>query len=95
MRLLELRRIVRTIVSERLSEEPIETPSYHDPHHKLGMEVPKGGSSCASCRYVSEDGMKCGNPGFQAWQTDEGVEAPERLPAPADSYCCDNWTPKT
>ena len=47
------------------------------------MVVPKGGSSCASCRFLGEDGKTCTNPYFQEWaETD-------RLPAPADQYCSD------
>lgn len=62
-----------------------EAPDYSEypPDHKLGMEVPKGGSSCASCSFVSEDGKHCGNEVFQKW------EGSDVLPKPADEYCCD------
>lgn len=55
----------------------------YPPGHKLGMEVPQGGSSCAKCRFVGDDGTICGNEGFEKWNG-----SPE-LPAPAERYCCD------
>jgi hypothetical protein len=53
--------------------------------HAIGMKVPVGGSSCAKCKYVSEDGKRCSNSYFKKWN--EG----EKIPAPADSYCCDMY----
>lgn len=53
-------------------------------NHKAGMKVPKGGSSCANCKFLSEDGKNCGNKYWIAWN---GGNA--KLPAPADEYCCD------
>ena len=53
------------------------------PDHQPGMRVPKGGSSCAKCQFVSEDKKHCSSKYFQEWAgTDE-------LPAPADEYCSD------
>ena len=51
--------------------------------HQVGMRVPRGGSSCATCEYLSEDRKHCGQRLFQKWN---GSSA---LPAPANSYCCD------
>lgn len=49
--------------------------------HKVGMVVPKGGSSCKSCEYVS--GQNCRQSLFVKWN------GSNKIPAPVDSYCCD------
>lgn len=51
--------------------------------HKMGMRVPKGGSSCAKCEYVRNDNKDCAQKNFVAWN------GSPKLPAPADEYCCD------
>jgi hypothetical protein len=56
--------------------------------HKVGMKVPKGGSSCAKCRYVTEDMKECTQKDFVAWN--HGPELPEK----ADEYCCDMFEAK-
>jgi hypothetical protein len=56
--------------------------------HKAAMRVPKGGSSCASCKYVSDDGKDCSNTHYQAYN------GSKHLPAPADEYCSDWYEPK-
>jgi hypothetical protein len=53
-------------------------PSYHE----LGMRVPKGGSMCANCRFLSSD-TTCGNERFVRWN------GGATLPAPKNQYCCD------
>jgi hypothetical protein len=53
-------------------------PSYHE----LGMRVPKGGSMCANCRFLSSD-TTCGNERFVKWN------GGATLPAPKNQYCCD------
>ena len=60
------------------------------PNHQPGMRVPKGGSSCANCKYgeVREDGPHCTNNYFVDWHGES------KLPAPADEYCSDWWEPK-
>ena len=62
---------------------PLELPE----GHKAGMRVPRGGSSCASCRYLGKDQASCGNQLFQAWS------GGTKLPAPADEYCSDWYEP--
>jgi len=52
-------------------------------NHKPGMVVPKGGSSCAKCRFLGEDGKTCDNKYFIKWN------GSNKLPAPADEYCSD------
>jgi hypothetical protein len=50
--------------------------------HKLGMRVTKGGSMCARCEYLTSR-TQCGNDGFIKWN------GGDKLPSPADEYCCD------
>lgn len=57
-------------------------------NHQIGMKVPKGGSSCAKCVYVSEDHTQCGEKHFQEWNGSKD------LPEPADEYCCDFFKSK-
>lgn len=54
--------------------------------HLVGMEVPKGGSSCAKCEYVSTDGKSCSQKDFVKWN------GSKELPKPADCFCCDFYT---
>ena len=56
--------------------------------HQVGMKVPKGGSDCAKCEYVSRNEKRCLNGDFQKWN------GSEFLPAPADEYCCDFFEPR-
>ena len=61
--------------------------------HKLGMKVPKGGSSCAKCYWLSEDKKHCTSTYFQKWNKEANKpEDPTKLPFPADEYCCDLYT---
>lgn len=53
-------------------------------NHNAGMKVPKGGSSCANCKFLGEDKKSCGN---KYWITWNGGDS--KLPAPADEYCSD------
>lgn len=59
------------------------------PGHRLGMIVGPGGSSCARCRFVSAERTLCANLNFATWN---GSPA---LPAPAETYCCDNFERST
>jgi hypothetical protein len=54
--------------------------------HQVGMRVPKGGSSCAKCKYVSDDEQRCSQENFVKWN------GGPKLPEPADEYCCDFFT---
>jgi hypothetical protein len=45
------------------------------------MKVPKGGSACSKCEYVS--GQNCTEGHFVRWNESA------RIPAPTDSFCCD------
>lgn len=65
-----------------------KTPPAYPADHQVGMRVPKGGSDCAKCEYVSEDGTACSNKGFVMWN------GSNKLPAPPDEYCCDFFEAK-
>jgi hypothetical protein len=47
----------------------------------VGIRVPKGGSNCQKCEYVS--GQNCKQEQFVAWNGSKVI------PLPVDSYCCD------
>jgi hypothetical protein len=64
------------------------TPSY-PANHQPGMRVPKGGSSCSSCKYLSENGKECTSEFFIKWH------GTDKLPAPANEYCSDWYEPRT
>jgi hypothetical protein len=56
--------------------------------HEAGMRVPKGGSSCSNCRFVSADSKECLNTHWVEWNGGS-----TKLPAPADEYCSDWYEP--
>lgn len=56
--------------------------------HEAGMDVPKGGSSCATCKYLRPK-LNCANEYFQNWNG--GPRIPTES---ADSYCSDWYEPK-
>lgn len=60
---------------------PFKLPKDHQP----GVITPEGGSSCASCRFVSADLSHCSNEFFTQWHEST------KLPAPANTFCCDWW----
>jgi hypothetical protein len=62
----------------------VELPRGHSP----GLRVPRGGSSCASCRYGDARTNTCREPNFIRWNG-----GPD-LPADAREYCSDWWTPR-
>lgn len=53
-------------------------------NHKVGMQVPLGGSMCANCEYLGKEGVTCANEFFVKWNHGD-----ENLPLPANQYCCD------
>ncbi len=61
-------------------------PTYPE-DHVPAIEVPKGGSSCASCEYLAKTGKDCANPYFIKWH------GTGKLPKPADSFCSDWYEP--
>ena len=77
-------------MADNLSAARIKRPKpSYPPNHKAAMQVPKGGSSCSSCRFVSHDLHHCANKHFVHWNRGN-----PKLPFPADSYCSDWYEPK-
>ena len=64
-------------------KRPKRLPVY-PPNHQLGMKVPLGGSDCLKCEYLGMDSKTCKKEEFINWNNHDN-----RLPAPANSYCCD------
>jgi hypothetical protein len=60
--------------------------------HVPAIVVPRGGSSCATCKALSKDRLHCTSPHFVVWRKSLGAENPTLLPAPADSFCSDWYT---
>ena len=60
----------------------------YPPDHQPGMQVPKGGSCCANCRYLGGDQTSCTSPYFQKWH------GSAEIPAPIDEFCSDWWEPQ-
>lgn len=52
-------------------------------NHEPGMQVPKGGSSCASCEYLGKDKKTCTNEYFIKWNGNDVI------PGKIDEYCSD------
>jgi hypothetical protein len=64
-------------------------PTY-PPDHEPAMEVPRGGSSCASCIYLKDAKLRlCTNRHFIKWN------GGPTLPYPADRFCSDWFEPKS
>lgn len=82
---------LKVLINEAMSDERGDDP-YHPVDHSVGAQVPKGGSMCANCSFLTEDEEGCTSDLFQKWHADQGVDDPSRLPHPADEYCCDFWT---
>lgn len=54
--------------------------------YPLAEEVPKGGSSCANCYYLSSDEEHCNN---RLYREDMKTR---KLGAAADRWCCMLWS---
>ena len=72
-----------------MKEHPI--PIYPEKFKNIaGMKVPKGGSSCTSCKYLKDPEKKiCGEPNFVKWNFGSNV-----IPGAIDSYCSIWYEPK-
>lgn len=75
----------KRIINDEYGGDTFELP----PNHLAGMRVPKGGSSCASCIWLSEDGAHCRNKYFIKWNGGD-----PKLPYPAEEYCSDWYEPR-
>ena len=56
--------------------------------HKGGLRVPPGGSSCMTCKFVTEDMKHCTSKYFIEWN------GSSKLPLPAYEYCTDWYEPQ-
>jgi len=64
-------------------------PTYPADHrNQAAIRVPKGGSSCSSCKFLGE-GDTCKSEYYVKWNNGDN-----KLLAPADSFCSDWYTPK-
>lgn len=55
-----------------------------------GIKVPKGGSSCSSCKYLKDREAKiCGEPNFIHWNFGS-----DKIPGAIDAYCSIWWEPR-
>lgn len=54
----------------------------YPPDHKVGMQVPEGGSNCDKCEYLRGP-QKCGESHFIAWN------GSDQIPVKTSRYCCD------
>lgn len=61
------------------------------PGHQVGLRVPKGGSSCASCRYYNPQGGRYGTCESSYYQASVGTAL---IPMPADEWCSDMYEPR-
>ena len=64
----------------------VQDPTYPD-NHKAGMRVPKGGSSCANCKYLADNKTDCTSTYFQKWN------GSPKIPGKIDEYCSDWYEP--
>jgi hypothetical protein len=55
----------------------------YPPEHEAGMRVPRGGSSCAKCKFLGRDRTTCTNRYFIRWH------GSNKIPAPINEYCSD------
>ena len=57
--------------------------------HVPAIRVPKGGSLCTTCRYLTEDKLNCGQEDYIKWNNSD-----PRLLYPHDEFCSDWYEPK-
>jgi hypothetical protein len=72
----------KKLLSEDYGGNQFELPT----NHLAAVKVPKGGSSCANCRYW--DGKLCTNGYYKKWNGDGNI------PVNPDEFCSDWWEPK-
>jgi broad specificity phosphatase PhoE len=72
------------ILTARIWDVPFPFRTFALPaNHEPGMQVPKGGSSCASCEYLGKDKKTCTQKDFIAWNGSDVI------PGKIDEYCSD------
>jgi hypothetical protein len=82
----------RKVVQGRLASYAQRRLPTYPPDHEPFVAVPRGGSSCSNCRFVSGDLTSCGSPDFRAYY---GTAAIPFAPGhDATSSCSDWWEPR-
>lgn len=69
-------------------KEAKKGPITFPPDHVPGLRVPKGGSSCATCKFLGKDKKTCTQKNFIKWN------GSNLIPAPIDEYCTDWYEPR-
>jgi len=63
----------------------------YPPGHEIIIRVPKGGSSCASCKFLGDDEKTCKSKYYiKSHGSNRLLEG-----VPADSQCSDFYSPKS
>lgn len=62
---------------------PFELPN----NHKAALQVPKGGSCCANCKFVDAEKHECKSPYYIKWNGND----PALPDLPLDEICSDWW----
>lgn len=57
------------------------------PKNEWAIEVPKGGSSCKTCKFLGKDEKTCVNKDFIAWEGPNKPAGSDKLPLSYDRYC--------
>lgn len=52
-----------------------------------GVRVPKGGSSCETCKFLADDKINCRNKFFVAWEGPNKPAGSGKIPGEIDEYC--------
>lgn len=68
-------------------KEAIKKPTY-PANHQPAMKVPKGGSSCKTCKFLGRDEKTCASPDYRAYY------GHNRLLQHYEEFCSDWYTPK-
>jgi hypothetical protein len=82
----------KKIAAETKGEYGGKGPYILPAHHVAGIRVPKGGSSCANCKFgeTREGSPHCKSAYWVVWNGGDS-----RLPVnDPETYCSDFWEPK-
>jgi len=63
-------------------------PTFPD-DHVPAIKVPKGGSSCTTCKYLGDDKTRCKEENYIKWNNGD-----DHLLHPHDEFCSDWYEPK-
>lgn len=71
-----------------------ECMNNYPPDHVPAMVVPKGGSSCAKCIFLTKDRKHCNNQYYIRWRLSKGEVDASLIPSPVNRYCSDWFRPR-